>query len=183
MAATSLIGKGLSLRRIRGYSLFELLTCLAILSIVLFYALPHLAIAVENGRLELRVNLLAVSIKAAKTEAIKTSREIIICARQTKLQACQGSSVSGSSDWSHGWLIFADSNGDKIYQREEHLIKLVDLKPTLCEVNWNRGSYLSYYRFGVLQGSRAGSFTINCGAKQAQLVINWVGRVRRVNRK
>ncbi|EPJ54931.1 MAG: hypothetical protein OFPI_05310 [Osedax symbiont Rs2] len=183
MAATSLIDIALSQRRIAGYSLFELLTCLAILSIVLFYALPHLAVAVENGRLERRVNLFTVSIKAAKTQAIKTSREIIICARQEKLQACQPSSVSGASDWSNGWIIFIDSNADKVYQPEEHLIKLVDLKTALCQVTWNRGNYLSYYRFGILQGSRAGSFTITCGDKQTQLVINWVGRVRRVNRK
>ncbi|OUS37607.1 hypothetical protein A9R01_04370 ['Osedax' symbiont bacterium Rs2_46_30_T18] len=183
MATAALIDTSVSDRCTTGYSLFELLTCLAILSLVLFYALPHLAIAVENGRLEQRVNLIAVSIKAAKAEAIKTSREIIICARQVQRQACQSNSVSGSSDWSHGWLIFADSNADKAYQSEEHLLKLVDLKAVHCEINWNRGNYLSYHRFGILQGSRAGSFTISCGAKQTQLVINWVGRVRRVNRR
>ena len=183
MATNSLMVTVVSSQRVAGYSLFELLTCLAILSIVLFYALPHLASAVENGRLEQRLNLLALSIKAAKAEAIKTHREIIICARQTQSQDCQSSSVSGPSDWSHGWLIFVDSNGDKIYQAEEQLLKLVNLKQAHCEVKWNRGTYLSYHRFGILQGSRAGSFTVNCGVKQTQLVINWVGRVRRVNRR
>ena len=50
-----------------------------------------------------------------------------------------------------------------------------------CQIMWNRGDFLSFGKFGVLQGGKAGSFQIKCAAQTTALVINWVGRVRRIN--
>jgi len=165
----------------RAFTLFELLSVITISALLLLVALPNMRIFIEKHRLESSVELLLLAIKSAKVSAIKHDGRIIICARARQLIGCSEKSDKGVKDWSHGWLVFDDLNSDKQYQVNELLINEVGLTKNSCVLTWNRGSYLSFAQFGVLQGGRAGSFKLTCDNQSTQLIINWVGRVRRQN--
>ena len=163
----------------KGYSLFELLVTLSIAAILLLIALPNFRVFVDKMNLETRVDLLLLSIKDAKIAALHSEGNIIICRKPARQLHCAGNSVSGRSDWRFGWLVFEDNNADKIYQPDEHLISAISLNANNCTLQWNRGDLLSFEKYRLLQGGKAGSFKLGCVDQSTQLVINWVGRVRR----
>jgi len=165
----------------KGYSLFELLTTLGITAFLLLIALPNLKVIISKNALENRVELLLLSIKTAKAAAIKPDKNIIICRKEQQFSRCAGDSLQGKKDWKFGWLVFSDSNQDRIYQENEKLINKVSMNANSCSITWNRGDSLGFKQFGLLKGSRAGSFYFSCSKQTTQLVINWVGRIRRKN--
>lgn len=163
----------------QAFTLIELLTTLAIMAFLLLVALPNLSTFIDRHRLESNVELLLLSIKGAKVSAIKHNSHIIICRKSQQLTRCVGNSNTGKKDWSDGWLIFDDKNFDWQYQANERLINEINLTRSSCLIIWNRGDYLSFRQFGLIQGGRAGSFMFSCNEQHTQLIINWVGRVRR----
>jgi len=166
-------------RRETAFSLIELLTTLAISAFLLLIALPTLSVIIDKQRLESRVELLLLSIKQAKVSAINYNSHIIICRKSLQQTTCAGSSSKGKGDWRDGWLIFDDLNIDHQYQVTEPLIHEMAININRCEILFNRGDYLSFEQFGVLTGGKAGSFKLSCNDQRTQLVVNWVGRVRR----
>jgi len=165
----------------KAYTLFELLMTITIMSFLLLVALPNLATFIDKHRLESNLELLLLSIKAAKVSALKHNSQITICRKTHHLTDCVGNSYKGKKNWSNGWLVFDDQNLDRQYQVNELLINEVNLTQDHCLIIWNRGDYLSFSQFGVIQGGRAGSFKLSCDEQHTQLIINWVGRVRRQN--
>ncbi|EPJ46201.1 MAG: hypothetical protein OFPII_22280 [Osedax symbiont Rs1] len=163
--------------RAAAFSLIELLAYLCIVSILLLFAFPQLHYLVQKSNLDSRTSELLLSIKSAKVASIDSHRSVMICRKRIEL-ACQGGAGRGKHDWSNGWLVFTDTNGDKIYQQSEQLIKATRFNRERCTITWNRGDYVNFHKFGVLKGARAGSFVINCGQLTTKLVINWLGRVR-----
>ncbi len=159
------------------FSLIELLVYLCIVSILLLFAFPQLHYLVQKSNLDRRTSELLLSIKSAKVASIDSHRSVMICRKGIEL-ACQSGAGRGKHDWSNGWLVFTDTNGDKIYQQSEQLIKATRFNREGCTITWNRGYYVSFHKFGVLKGARAGSFVITCGQLTTKLVINWLGRVR-----
>jgi type IV fimbrial biogenesis protein FimT len=162
-----------------GYSLIELMVCLLIVSILGFYAIPTFNSVLLKRQLENRVNYLMMSFKEAKLAAIKFDKQVIICRIGKVRERCLVEKSKGVQQWGRGWLVFVDGNLDKQYQEEEQLLKVVNLNLASCSVTWNRGEYLSFYQFGILKGSRAGTFKVSCAQFTTQLIVNWVGRVRR----
>ncbi|MEH6444887.1 MAG: GspH/FimT family pseudopilin [Oceanospirillaceae bacterium] len=162
-----------------GYSLVELLMSLAIIASLLFLGIPRFNDLLMRSQLEKRVSQLLIAVKEAKLAAIKSNLEIVICRRALEHNLCHAKAAKGSQSWKYGWLVFVDYNRDKMYQNTDKLVKITKFNDSRCEVIWNRGDYLSFYQFGLLKGSRAGSFKFICGDIKAQLVINWVGRIRR----
>jgi len=168
-------------RNQKAFTLFELLMTLSIMIFLLLVALPNLATFIDKYRLESNVELLLLSIKAAKVSAIKHNSHIIICRKASHQTSCAGNSNKGKKYWSGGWLVFDDQNLDWQYQAEERLINEINLTQSHCLIIGNRGDYFSFQQFGVIQGGRAGSFKLSCDEQHTQLIINWVGRVRRQN--
>jgi len=163
----------------KAFTLIELLMTLSIMTFLLLVALPNLATFIDKRQLESNVELLLLSIKAAKVAMIKHNNQIIICRKTRYLTSCAGNSYKGKKDWSGGWLVFDDQNLDRQYQVNERLINEINLTQNDCLIIWNRGDYLSFRQFGLIQSGRAGSFKLSCNDKHTQLIINWVGRVRR----
>ncbi len=164
--------------RAAGFSLIELLGCISISAALLFSVIPQLDFMLTSSMLETRVNSLSRALKEAKLAAIKYNSEIVICSLQPSQFSCVDD-INAPEVWSEGWIVFEDKNSNKRFDGKERLILSDRFDSSQCQLLWNRGGSLSYYRFGVLKGARAGSFKITCGKLQTQLVINWVGRVRK----
>ncbi|HQS36679.1 MAG: prepilin-type cleavage/methylation domain-containing protein [Methylotenera sp. 24-45-7] len=85
------------LTKAQGFTLVELMTAIAVLSILLSVALPSFENMLLSGRLRSYANELVASAYLARSEAIKTNSVVRLCA------SSNGTSCDGS--WGQGWVI------------------------------------------------------------------------------
>ncbi|MDE1168196.1 MAG: GspH/FimT family pseudopilin [Pseudomonas sp.] len=80
-----------------GFNLIQLMISLAIVATLFQLASPTFSRMLENHRREVLANELAAGLRAAKTEAVLRSQDVLI-------HALEG-------DWSAGWRIIVDISG------------------------------------------------------------------------
>jgi type IV fimbrial biogenesis protein FimT len=88
---------------------------------------------------------------------------------------------SGASDWSQGWIVFGDANGDRQRQNGETLLRHGQWVERLRITGSAGRSSIRFYADGSAPGSNAGiAFCGPGGPAQARrLVVSNVGRIRR----
>jgi type IV fimbrial biogenesis protein FimT len=158
----------------RGFTLIELLIVLAVVSLLTMIAVPTVSGAVEAARAVDARSSLAMSIVAAVNRAALTGNRVVLC------PSMDGHACRGDSDWSSGWLVFQDLNGNNAPDAGE---RIVQKQATLA--GKVRLTSTSGRRRLVFQGSgsNAGSnvtFTLCDGrgpAKATALVLSNSGRL------
>lgn len=93
-----------------GFTLIELLTALAILAILLAFAIPNLRDFIRDNRLRDAVNSLTLDFAYARSEAIKQVTPVVVC-KSTDATVCN---VAVGSTWTDGWIIFVDTDRDNV---------------------------------------------------------------------
>lgn len=107
-------------RYIKAFTLFELLTVVSILAVILAMAVPLMRNQTADGRITESINLLMSTMRTARSEAIaRFEINIVVCAR--------GTGSSCGTNWSAGWMIFVDSNRDDSRDDDEEILRLVTL--------------------------------------------------------
>jgi type IV fimbrial biogenesis protein FimT len=96
----------LSAARAAGLTLIELLTAMAIASILTAIAVPSFKYVTTSNRITSEVNALLVDMQYAHAEAIREGQTVTICS------STDGATCSGSTTWNQGWLVFSDVNND-----------------------------------------------------------------------
>ena len=94
-------------RRADGFTLVELLVALAVLSILLSVAAPSFRGLVADLEQSTRYNRLASDLRLARSEAIKRSGSVRLCARADG----DAGSPSCGDDWTRGWHVFVEGSG------------------------------------------------------------------------
>lgn len=89
---------------VRGFSLAEMMIVIAVIGVLAAIAFPSFTAVVNGGRLSGMTNELVASIQIARSEAIRRNVRAVVC------PSANGTSCSGGSDWSAGWMVFFDSN-------------------------------------------------------------------------
>ena len=97
-----------------GFTLIELIVTLAVTAILLGVAVPSFLSVVHNNRIASQTNTLVAALNLARTEAIKRRAVATVCI-SSNASTCTG------SDWSTGWLVWVDDNGDGSMQTAERL--------------------------------------------------------------
>jgi type IV fimbrial biogenesis protein FimT len=92
-------------RYARGLSVIELVTVLAILGIMIGFAVPSFQEFVTNYRTSVQTNDLLADLALARGEAVKYSRP-------TEIRAVGG-------DWTDGWFVGTDLDGDGDIEGDE----------------------------------------------------------------
>lgn len=98
------IQKDPGVREGAGFSLIELLVGIAILSILIGIAVPDFQALVKETRQVSFYNKVSSTLRFARSEAIKRSSAVSICA--------WASDSSCGTDWSNGMLVFTDAAKD-----------------------------------------------------------------------
>jgi len=158
-----------------GFTVLEVLLVLAITAILLILGIPALQSYEMRQRMSACINLLHTQLALARNEAIRFNTQVV---------ACPGNVASGcteATDWSDGWIVFGDLNGDRRYQETESVLRVEPgLEQMVIRSSSGRTS-LRFYPNGSAPGSNS-SITF-CDARgpanARKLVISNTGRIRR----
>ena len=94
-----------SISRSAGFTLLEMLVALGVLGIMAAVAVPSLMDTVSRMGVTSAARTLASTLSLARSEAVKRGEDISIC------PSADGEDCA-SGDWSAGWIVFVDANGD-----------------------------------------------------------------------
>src|SRR5690606_10837793 len=93
---------------VRGFTLLEALIAMAVVTILLGLAVPALGNARAAAHAGAARAALLDSLLTASSHAAVTTTHVVLCASR------DGASCSGDPDWSPGWLVFADLDGNRL---------------------------------------------------------------------
>jgi len=164
------------LKRTGGLTLLELLTTLAIVSVLFGFAIPQFTIINERSRATVTMNWLIGAIQFARYSAINQRILVTLCPSRT------GDSCGGK--WHQGVIAFTDHNKDHKINGGDQLLKRFYYPLKGGTVKWrsfrNR-QYLQMTSEG-LTNYQNGNFTY-CATNQdprfsRQIVLNVSGRFR-----
>jgi len=94
-----------------GFSAIELLTTLAIVTILVSLAAPSFRELILNNHATARFNEFVAAVNYARSEAIKRGAPVTICSTTTPLA---NPTCNGGGTWSTGWIIFSDYDADQV---------------------------------------------------------------------
>jgi type IV fimbrial biogenesis protein FimT len=163
------------MKTFRGFTLIELMIVLAVVATLFGVALPAMSRGLEAARsVDARSNLLA-SLTTASNKAALTGTRAVLC------PSANGSRCVDSVDWSQGWIVFLDIDGDRevgsgepVLQQTEALAGNVRLRSTVGRTR------IVFQGNGGNAGSNV-TFTLCDGRGSAQaraLILNNHGRLR-----
>jgi len=160
----------------RGASLLELMMAITVLGILLGLAVPAFQDVIQNNRIVAQNNEFISGLNYARSEAIRRSDSVSICA------SADGATCAGNTTWSTGWIVFADLNSDGALNGAEVVMQtgagtadgIAITSPALTSVRFTGA--------GRLPGAAAaGTFSLiktGCtGLKAREIGVSATGRV------
>ena len=89
-----------------GFTLFELLMTVALAAIIFTIGLPSFSNTLARSRQHIEINAIFHAIHLARKESIRRREVMSLCA------SSDGRTCSNGTDWSPGWLLFNNTDGD-----------------------------------------------------------------------
>ena len=160
----------------RGITLLEIITTMAVGSILFGLAIPSMANLIEQNRLTTHVNNLRASLSLTRSNAVHQNEQTVIC------KSADGSSCIRKGKWNQGWIVFSDDDHNRRRSEDERLIFVHQAIPSNTQIEYRAfGSrhYVTYRPSGVTRTN--GSFYV-CNPKAPKrakaLILKKSGRIR-----
>ena len=158
------------MHRERGFTLIELMTILAVASVLLTVATPALQQFVNNSRQTGAINDFISSLHIARNTAITTNARVTMCASAGG-QSCEAVA------WNDGWIVFTDQNSNRQVDAGESIVGTSEGNASLMIQSGQFPTFLMYRPSGRAMTAsitgNVGQFTIcdRRGADHAKAVI------------
>lgn len=168
-----------------GFTAVELMVVIAIVSILAGLAMPGFGALIDRYRLRRASEEMTATIYLARSEALRRGGNVTL--RKTSASGC---SDRGVTDWSCGWLLFADADNDGVLGPGEEVIQAWPApEGAIAEIHLPSASpYVRVNRWGRF-GSSLGIFSITLRpAGNAEKSAAWVlcmsagGRLQTIQR-
>ncbi len=129
-----------------GLTLPELLIAIVLLGILLSWGAPNFIELYQRNALTTEANRLLTHLMHTRSEAIKRNLPTVICRSEDGISCV--ASTRARTDWGMGWLIFANSDKDKLRDETEPVIAVgARLHPALS-LNFNQWWRLTFQPTG-----------------------------------
>ena len=133
-----------------GFTLYELLTTMLIVGVVLSLGIPNMQSFRQNSRMTAAANDLHSSFHLARSEASRAKRPITICASADSMTAnptCGGQLEAG-------WIVFEDRDGDITVDGGEPILRRFPAVTAGIVINTvGPDDYFSYASTGLGRGN------------------------------
>jgi type IV fimbrial biogenesis protein FimT len=162
------------MNKMSGLTLLELIITLTIASILMMIAIPSMKSYSLNDRLRTNVNALIGHLALARSESVKRSQQVSICA--------SNNSITCSGSWDDGWIIYIDADVDNSFTAGEEVIRVqqsLDGSNTLSATGI--GMQITYDYRGYAKPGSVGSLLLcdnRSGPYGKTVRIATTGRVR-----
>ena len=158
-----------------GFTLTELLSMLMIASIILVAGAPALSTGLDKAHAQYAMQSAFHTIQEARTLAINQQNGVITLCGSTDGHTC-------NKDWSHGWLLFADTNDNRRHDSDETLYRQ-ETHDIEGSMHWSASGGRPYIRFTPLGYSMEFGALTYCPSTPnphhaRQITINRPGRAR-----
>ena len=161
--------------RASGYTLVELISTLAIVSVVLGLGAPALKATLTTSRVTTSINALAGTLAYTRSEAVKRNHHVVLC------KSFDGTQCTREGDWRHGWLVYVDTNQNRSLDDDEPILGTHRLSEQI-QVDYRAfGSrhYLVYRPSGTTHTNGTFTFCDPTYPESARaLIITKTGRAR-----
>jgi type IV fimbrial biogenesis protein FimT len=102
--------------RQKGYSLIELMTTIAVASILISVAMPGMQSFRLNSHLTGEINAMVSAMHLARNTAITTNSRVTLCA-SSNATTCEAVA------WDKGWIAFIDQDSDQFVDVDETILR------------------------------------------------------------
>jgi type IV fimbrial biogenesis protein FimT len=157
-----------------GFTVLELLVTLTIAAILLTAGVPSLQQFTHRQHMKAAVGSLHNDLLLARSEAVFRNLEVVACPGEP------AAGCTGGIDWSRGWIVFGDDNGDRQRQPSEALLRHGQWFERMRIRSSSGRSSVRFFPDGSAPGSNGSiAFCGGGGPPQAwRLVVSNVGRIR-----
>lgn len=138
-----------------GFTLYELLTTLLVVGVVLALGVPNMLSFRQNSSMTSTANDLHSSLHLARSEASRAKSNISICASADSTAA----TPTCGGELEAGWVVFEDTDGDIVIDAGEPIIKRFGPVPADIVINTpGPDDYFSFASTGIGRTPAAGPF-------------------------
>ncbi len=162
----------------QGYTLFEMIVVTMIISILTAYAWPEFHNMYLNHLQVAERNRLVASLNFARNLSIVNNTHIVVC------PSAAGRECDAGSAWDRGWIVFQDSNRNRIREESEKLFNAENAMNThITAHSSEHRNKVRYNHHGYAPGSNLSiQFCDPRGSDFAKsVVINNAGRIRQAH--
>ena len=162
--------------RTSGYTLVETLTVVAILAVLLAVGVPGFADTLARHRVRTAMHLVSSDLAMARSSAIMRRAQVVACPG-TRAAGCRG-----DADWSQGWIVFADPDGNRRPDVSGDMLRISDAPAgsgSGLRVSATR-NFIRYQRDGRSAGTNLTVRFCTGQMLSGEIVVSNLGRVRSV---
>ncbi|QDS16531.1 prepilin-type N-terminal cleavage/methylation domain-containing protein [Xanthomonas arboricola] len=164
------------IRRQAGFNLMEAMIAVAVLAIAVSIALPSLSRLHRSHQVTATVFELVAHLTLARSTSIARGSAVAICPSASLSECMTG------HDWTSGWLIYADPDGNRRPDDTNDII--ASAKPThsskLSILTTTGRTQVRYGSLGTTLGSNVTFYICQGGSLEAQVIVSIAGRTRSV---
>ncbi len=159
---------------VRGVTLIETVCVLAVIGVVSAIGMPSLRGTLSNSHATVVGDRLLTDLARARSEAIMSRMPSVVC------PSVDGSTCTKGTDWSNGWIVFVDRDGDDQRSAIEPVLSVVTANDLGgLQVTTSVGRTKARFLPDGRSGGTNLSMHVCDGQKLARsVIINVVGRSR-----
>jgi type IV fimbrial biogenesis protein FimT len=160
-----------------GFTLIELMTTLAIGTILITMAVPAFSSMLEENRITALLYNFVGQLNYARSKAITSGKQVVFC------KSADSSSCTSDAEWEDGWIIFMDTSRDQQRDDDEPLLRVKQTAGKGFSIDFSAygsDNYIAFQPTGML---RVGNGTFTFCAKDNKVapravILAKTGRLR-----
>lgn len=170
--------------RRQGFTLVEVMVSIAILSMLAALAVPAFREISEKFSVSSVTDEMVAAINLTRNSAVQYNGNVVIIKLTEAETGLPSGTCNTNQNWSCGWRVFADTNGNAAWDAGETNIYTFSMSRNVVVMRSVTGVSMTANRWGQLSGINAVGFTLSprgtgvSSPATTTICINSGGRVR-----